>query len=113
MNGAPWSEPLGVLLAEWPPGEVPAPRYGGCDLHVQSRAELTLPLDQRSRAVDPDEPWCPRVGGEEIVNDEGDLVVPTLHVQELARPRGVPAPHVEVGAVELEADRSYVWLSFL
>src|SRR5205807_1504940 len=80
VNGAPWSEPLAALIAERTPSEVPAPRDSGCDLHVESGTEPTLPLDHRSRAVDPDEAWCPRVGGDEIVNDEGDLVVPALHV---------------------------------
>src|SRR4029077_9873885 len=47
------------------------------------------------------------------VSDEGNLVVSSLHVEELACPCGVPASHVEVGAVELEADWSCVWLSFL
>src|SRR2546423_7616152 len=56
MNGAPWSEPLGVRLAERTPGEVPAPGDGGRDLHIQSRAEPTLALDQRGRAVDTNEP---------------------------------------------------------
>ena len=72
--------------------------------------ELAGPLDQLGRAVDPQEPRRPRVGGHQVVDDQRDLGLARLDVEELPGPLGRLAADVEVGPVELEAHRGHVRL---
>ena len=67
-------------------------------------------LGQLSRAVDPQEPRRPRVGGHQVVHDQRDLGLARLDVEELPGPFGVPTADVEVGSVELEPHRDHVRL---
>src|SRR5882724_9910264 len=90
--------------------KVPAPRDGGRDAHVGRRPELALPFDQLGGAVDAQAARRPRLGRNEVVDDERDLGAPSLHVAILPRAGWVQATYVQERAVELKADRHDVWL---
>src|SRR6266545_7466321 len=71
-----------AVVGEGQSFEVPAPGGGGCDAHVGRRPELAPPFDQLSCAVDAEVARGPRLGRDEVVDDERDLGVPGPHVEE-------------------------------
>ena len=101
---------LDGFVAEGAAVQVPAPGDLRGDPHVRAGPELAGPLDQLGRAVDPQEPRRPRVGGHQVVDDQGDLGLARLDVEELPGPLGRPAADVQVGPVELEPHRRHVRL---
>jgi RNA polymerase sigma-70 factor (ECF subfamily) len=93
-------------LTERAAGQVAAPRDHGGDLEDQ----LRVAFDKLGAAIDAQEARDPRVGRDQVVDDERDLVVACLDVAGPAGVIGIEAANVEMRAVKLEPDRDDIGL---
>src|SRR5215470_8385351 len=103
MDGTP--EIWFAVVGERPPLQVEAPRQDGGDPHVDSPPEPALPFDELGFAIDSQAARPPRTDGQQVVDDDRHLGVPSPHIAVFPALGGSEAAHVHVRPVELEHHR--------